>query len=193
MQLKKLKTKFLGRNFIFYDVIDSTQNEITRLIENGNIQNGTVIMANIQTAGRGTHGRIWYTDETNNIAFSLFIDLNCVIREIEGITFEIAKDIINIFYDKYKIELDIKLPNDIVYNNKKIGGILTESKINSGKVRFLIVGVGINTSKINFSDDIKYFATSIKKEFNIDINTIEFVTEFCNRFEKNIMRRRQTK
>ena len=68
MQLKNLKTKFLGRNSIYYKEIDSTQSEILRLIENKEAKNGTLVMADIQTNGKGTHGRIWHTDETNNIA-----------------------------------------------------------------------------------------------------------------------------
>ena len=90
---------------------------------------------------------------------------------------------------KYGIILNIKEPNDIVINNKKIGGILTEAKILSEKVRYLVIGIGINTSKENFTEDIKNIATSIKKEFNINIDTLEFITEFCNAFEEKILRR----
>ena len=73
MKLTNLKTKYLGRDFIFYNQIDSTQNEIFRRIENNNIKNGTLVMADIQTNGKGTHGRIWHTNETQNIAFSFYI------------------------------------------------------------------------------------------------------------------------
>lgn len=189
MQLKKLKTNFLGRDYIFYKEIDSTQSEIWRLIESKNIKNGTLVMADIQLEGKGTHGRIWHTDETNNIAFSFFVEMNCNVNKLEGITIEIAKKIIHVLKDKYEINLEIKEPNDIVYKNKKIGGILTESKVISENVKYLVVGIGINTSKTRFSDDIKNTATSIKKEFNIDIEPTEFVAEFCNRFEEDIIKR----
>ena len=189
MQLKELKTNFLGRHFIFYNEIDSTQNEIWRLIENNNIKNGTLVMADIQSEGKGTHGRIWHTDEANNIAFSFFIEMNCNVNKLEGITIDIAQRILEIFKDKYEINLEIKEPNDIVYKNKKVGGILTESKIIAQNVKYLVIGIGINTSKTRFLDDIKYTATSIKKEFNIDIEPTEFVAEFCNRFEEDIIKR----
>ena len=187
MQLKKLKTNFLGRNYIFYNKIDSTQSEIWRLIKNNNIKNGTLVMADIQLEGKGTHGRIWHTDETNNIAFSFFVEMNCNVNKLEGITIEIAQRIIEIFKDKYELNLEIKQPNDIVYKNKKIGGILTESKVISENVKYLVIGIGINTSKTQFSDDIKNSATSIKKEFNIDIDAKEFIAEFCNRFEEKLL------
>ena len=91
MKLTNLKTKYLGRDFIFYNQIDSTQNEIFRRIENNNIKNGTLVMADIQTNGKGTHGRIWHTNETQNIAFSFYIEVNCSPQKLEGVTIEVAK------------------------------------------------------------------------------------------------------
>ena len=189
MQLINLETNFLGRNFIFYNKIDSTQNEIWRLIEKNNIQNGTLVMADIQTKGKGTHGRIWHTEEKNNIAFSFYIKTDCTAEKLEGLTLEIAKVIVDIFKEKYSIELNIKKPNDITYNNKKLGGILTESKINSEKVKCLVIGIGINTEKMNFEEDIKDIATSIKKEFGIEVDRINVISNFCNKFEEIIKRR----
>ena len=134
----------------------------------------------------GTHGRKWHTDEQNNIAFSFFIKLNCNINKLEGITLKIAQILIDIINTKYKIKLLIKKPNDIVYANKKIGGILTQTKVISGKVQNLIVGIGINTNKTKFPEEIKEIATSIKKQFNIEIDNQYIITEFCNQFEKYI-------
>ena len=189
MQLKNLKTKFLGRNLIYHNKIDSTQSEIWRLIKKDEIINGTVVLADIQTDGKGTHGRTWYTDEENNIAFSLYITPNCNIKNLDGITLKIAQLIIGIFKDQYNIDLQIKLPNDIVFNGKKIGGILTETQIISEVVKYLVIGIGINTNKQSFNDEIRNIATSIRKEFNINVDTQSFVTEFCNRFEKEIFKR----
>ena len=189
MQLKNLKTKFLGRNLIYHNKIDSTQSEIWRLIKKDEIINGTVVLADIQTDGKGTHGRTWYTDEENNIAFSLYITPNCNIKNLDGITLKIAQLIIGIFKDQYNIDLQIKLPNDIVFNGKKIGGILTETQIVSEVVKYLVIGIGINTNKQSFNDEIRNIATSIRKEFNINVDTQSFVTEFCNRFEKEIFKR----
>ena len=188
MKLKKLKTKYLGRNVIYYKSIDSTQNEIFRLIKNGNITNGILVIADIQTNGKGTHGRIWHTDEANNVAFSFYIQLDCNIKKIEGITVEIAKIIIDILEKSYGIHLEIKLPNDIVFNDKKIGGILTQSKIIGENVKYLVIGIGMNTSKMKFSDDIKEIATSIKKEFGVNVDINEFVTDFCNEFEGKLLK-----
>ncbi|MCI8353013.1 MAG: biotin--[acetyl-CoA-carboxylase] ligase [Clostridia bacterium] len=192
MLLKNLKTKFLGKNAIYYKQIDSTQNQIWRLLKNKNTPNGTLVMADIQTNGVGTHDRIWYTDEENNIAFSFFIKMNCNIKKIEGITIKIAQIILEVFKNLYNIELQIKVPNDIVYNGKKLGGILTQTKVIRENVKYLVVGIGINTQKQNFNIEIKDIATSIKKEFGVNVDTKEFITQFCNEFEKEILKRMES-
>lgn len=189
MKLRNLKTNFLGRDFYFYEEIDSTQNEIFRRIKKGQIINGSVIMADIQTAGKGTHGRIWHTDEKGNIAFSFYIQTNCEIEWLDGLTIDIAKILVDMFREKYKINIQIKEPNDLMINNKKIGGILTQGKINGKYIRYLVIGIGININKKYFTNDIKDIATSIKNEFEVDIDREEVIAEFCNIFEKEINRR----
>ena len=189
MQLKNLTTNFLGKYFKYYNQIDSTQSEIWRLVESRNIENGMIVMADIQTNGKGTHGRVWHTDEKNNVAFSFFIEPNCNINKLDGITTKIAEIILDILREEYKVELEIKEPNDIVYQGKKVGGILTETKIIAEQVKYLVVGIGINTNKKCFKDDIKDIATSIKKEFGLEIDPQYLITEFCNRFEKYIVER----
>lgn len=189
MKLRNLKTNFLGRDFYFYEEIDSTQNEIFRRIKKGQIINGSVIMADIQTAGKGTHGRIWHTDEKGNIAFSFYIQTNCEIERLDGLTIDIAKILVDMFREKYKINIQIKVPNDLMINNKKIGGILTQGKINGKYIKYLVIGIGININKKYFTNDIKDIATSIKNEFKVDIDREEVIAEFCNIFEKEINRR----
>ena len=189
MQLKNLNCNFLGKTFNFYEEIDSTQDEIWRLVESKSVKNGQLVAANIQTKGKGTHGRIWHTDESNNIAFSFYVDIDNSVRSLDGLTYEIAQVILDIFKAKYNVDLQIKLPNDIMHNNKKIGGILTESKVVGDIAKFLVIGIGINTNKSSFTEDIVGIATSIKKEFGIEIDSLEFITEFCNRFENIIQKR----
>lgn len=188
MELEGLKTNFLGRNVICYETIDSTQLEILRKIEN-NILNGTIVMAETQTNGIGTHGRTWHTTEGNNIAFSFIIYPDCRIEKLEGITIEIAETLVETIKNLYNIQLDIKHPNDIVYNNKKIGGILTQDKINGETVKYMVVGIGMNTVQTEFPKEIEDIATSIKKEFDINVDRMNVITEFCNLFERKIIER----
>lgn len=188
IKFKNLNTKIIGQNSFCYEQIDSTQKEIWRRVENGSIENGTLIMANIQTAGFGTHGRTWYTEKANNIAFSLVLFPNCHIDKLNNLTFEIAEIWVNVFKDLYGIELDIKLPNDLMINKKKVGGILTETKLQGNDVRVIVIGVGINTNQKELQDEIKDISTSIRNEFNIEINNYDVVSEFCNRLENKIIR-----
>jgi len=188
MQLQNLNTSFLGRNAIYYQEIDSTQSEIWRRYEKG-IPNGTLIMADYQTNGQGTHGRVWHTDEANNIAFSFLVKTDCEVQQLDGMTIEIAKIIVKIMKEKYDISLNIKEPNDIVFNHKKIGGILTESKVVGNRVKCLVIGIGINLRQEEFAEEIKEIATSIKKEFGIEVEAKELIAEFCNEFEKKIKRK----
>ncbi len=184
MQLDNLNTKILGRNCIYYETIDSTQNEVWRLYEENKVPSGTVVMADFQTHGKGTHGRKWYTEQANNIAFSFFIKMDCNINRLEGIAVKIAEIIVNIMKEKYKISVDIKEPNDLIINYKKLGGILTETKVIGNKVKCFVVGIGINVAQEEFADEIKNIATSIKNETGRIINVKEFISNFCNEFEK---------
>lgn len=170
----------------FYHKIDSTQLEIWRRIEENKIDNKTVVIADIQTNGKGTHGRKWYTDEVNNIAFSFFRQINCEIDKLDGLTTEMAQIILDIFKELYQVNLQIKLPNDIFYNDKKVGGILSETKVSGNIVKYIVVGIGINTCQTEFDAEIKGIATSIKNEFGIDVDRMKIIEEFCNRFEKRI-------
>ena len=188
-KLEGLKTNYLGRDFYFFNTIDSTQTEVWRRIDEKKITNGTIIMSDIQTQGKGTHGRIWHTDEKENIAFSIYIETNNKIKLFEGLTLEIAEIIVGIFKDKYNVSIEIKCPNDLIINGKKVGGILTESKIKADLMKCIVIGIGINTNKMDFPKDIENIATSIKKEYKINVNKFEFVTEFCNKFEKALNER----
>lgn len=190
MKLINLKTEILGQKVIYYNKIDSTQDEMWRQMQNNNLENGTIIIADIQTNGKGTHGRIWHTDEINNIAFSLYIKTNCSVNQLNGLTIDIAKTLVNIFKKEYNINVEISEPNDLNINEKKIGGILTECKVINKNVKYLVIGIGINTTKTNFTDDIKDIATSIYKEFNVETDREKIISDFCNEFEEIIKRRK---
>lgn len=189
MKLNNLRTQVLGRNFEYYEKIDSTQKEIWSRVAENRIENGTVICAGVQESGVGTHGRVWHTDEKNNIAFSFYLNLNVEIEKFDGVTWEIAEIIRSIFEKEYNILLEIKKPNDIVYNQKKIGGILTETKLVGKFVRDLVVGIGINTNQTEFADEIHDIATSIKNEFGFSVDNEKIISEFCNLFEKKVYER----
>lgn len=183
MKLLNLDTKYIGRNLIYYESIDSTQSEAWRQVKK-KVENGTVIFANMQTNGMGTHGRRWYTDEKDNIALSIVLYPNCKIEKLNNITIDIANAIVEVFKEFYLINLDIKYPNDIVYGGKKLGGILTETRLCGEMVKDLVIGIGLNLNQVEFKNEIKEIATSIKKEFGITVDRFKIVSEICNVLEK---------
>ena len=185
---RKRENKILGKNIVHYNKLDSTQKEILRQIEKNEIENGTIIIADIQTDGIGTHGRSWYTTEENNIAFSFVLYLDTKIENLKNLTIEIAEIFVKIFKDLYNIKIQIKDPNDLVIDDKKVGGILTQTKLQGDNVKNLVVGIGINTNQTKFPKEIKDIATSIKKKFSISIDNQKVIEEFCNIFEKKIIK-----
>ena len=70
-----------------------------------------------------------------------------------------------------------------------MGGILSETKVSGNIVKYIVVGIGINTCQTEFDTEIKNIATSIKNEFGIDVDRMKIIEEFCNRFEKIISER----
>ncbi|MFR2197271.1 MAG: hypothetical protein ACLS5Y_06975, partial [Clostridia bacterium] len=111
MEETKIESKDLGQDgfkVIHYKTIDSTQKEIWRRVKNGTIENKTIVIADIQTSGIGTHGRTWHTDEENNIAFSVYFDLSkskLNISSLDVLKIKIAENIVVIFYKLYGISL----------------------------------------------------------------------------------------
>ena len=154
---------------IHYEKIDSTQKEVWRRLENG-----IIISADIQTDGIGTHGRTWYTTQKGNVAFSIGLEPNSPVQQYKKLTIKIAEIILEVFDKLYQIKLQIKQPNDIMINKQKIGGILTETKLQGEIVKQLVIGIGINTNNEEIS-------TSIKKEFGIEIDNSRVIEEICQR------------
>ena len=154
---------------IHYEEIDSTQKEVWRRLEKK-----IIISADIQKDGIGTHGRTWYTTKKGNIAFSIGLEPNISIKQLENLTIEIAQIVVDVFDKFYQIKLGIKHPNDIMINKQKVGGILTETKLQGEIVKKLVIGIGINTNNEEIS-------TSIKKEFGIQIDNSRVIDKICQR------------
>lgn len=160
-KIKSAKTKVIGKQLEYFDEIDSTQVGAKRNV--AKYKNGTVIMADMQTAGKGTHGRVWHT-KTDNIAMTIILKPEINIRRLEGFTVAIAEKIQQAIKELYGIELEIKLPNDLLLNKKKICGILTEVVTIKEIAKEIFIGIGFNVNEKDFSSDISNIATSLYKE-----------------------------
>lgn len=167
------------------DEIDSTQKYIKNIEE---APDGLVVMAKNQIKGIGTKGRTWYTSKDKNLTFSILLKPNCNIKNIENLTIITAKVIVEVIKELYGYELKIKYPNDIIINDRKLGGILTEATIFQEKVKKIIIGIGLNINQEEFCEELKDIATSLKKEFGKEYDKMEILFNFLNKFEKEYMK-----
>lgn len=180
-------TKFLGKNLIIFEEIESTQKYLKEL-DKEKAPNGMVVIAKNQTAGIGTNGRKWLVEKNKNLTFSLLLKPNCLVKEIENLSITIAKTMVDVINKNYGYALNIKYPNDIMIGEKKVGGILTEAVTNNEKVKYIIIGVGLNVNQENFPEEIKNIATSLKKEYHKELDIYEILTKFLIEFEKYLVK-----
>jgi len=177
---KLLTTVHLGRNIIHFDTIDSTNNKAKELASKG-AQDGTIVISEIQESGSGRFKRAWSSPK-GGIWFSMILRPNIVPTECTKIT-QITAAAIHKSLTSFGIPLEIKWPNDIILNNKKLCGILTELKCDLETVDYLVVGIGLNVNIESFHDEITSIATSLKIEFKKDFNRTEIISSFLNTFE----------
>ena len=164
------------KKFIFKR-IKSTNDTAVRLIKNGE-ENG-IISAEIQTKGKGQRGNKWISKK-GNLFLTIFFSINNKIslKKFTSINLSILNKIIS---NQIKVKTQVKLPNDILIYKKKVCGILQEI-IFRKKIKYLIVGVGINLIS---SPAIKnYPATYLNKYSKKKINKIKLINEIKLIFEK---------
>lgn len=145
-----------------------------------------VIVAEEQSSGIGTNGHTWHSN-AENILMSMVYKPKCKAQQLEGLTIHIAKVIKKIIFDLYSIGLEIKAPNDLMLNGKKIGGILTEISTRGEMINSLIISIGFNVNETNFPNDLRNIATSLKKETNNEFDKELIIENFINRIEDEIL------
>ncbi len=153
----------IGKKIIHLDNVDSTNNYVANMVLTKQIEHGTVIMADEQSAGKGQRGNIWISKPGENIITSIYLKTaNLSVNEQFNLTIFASLSVIRLLHKK-GIKAMIKWPNDIVINSKKISGILIENQLIGAKIEHSIVGIGLNTNQKEFSD---LNATSIFNEIS---------------------------
>ena len=179
---KNLKTKKIGRNFIHFDLIDSTNIKGKQLAKE-NCPDGTLIVAEEQSCGTGRFKRAWNAPN-GGLWFSLVLRPEIPTSEAPKITQIAAASIYKTLKD-LNIDSKIKWPNDIHINNKKLCGILGEMNCDMDTINYLVLGIGINVNlDINLLDkEVQKTATSLKFEYKKDFDRNEILSGFLNNFE----------
>lgn len=184
---ENLKTNMIGSKIIHFDSIDSTNNKAKELAEKGEPE-GTVIISEAQTSGKGRVGRLWYSKAYQGICLSIILRPNIDLLSVPLIT-QIACAAACKATMKITDGVQIKWPNDLLLGGKKFCGILTESSGEIDKVNYIIVGIGINVNqeKNDFPESIEKKATSIKIETQNQISRKNLVCDIFYEFEKMYM------
>ena len=168
-------------NLHIYDEIDSTNDEAKRI---EGIKDFHIFITEKQTKGRGRHGKKWSSPNSGNIYMTISTSQNTSqINPISLISGLICKKAIDKLIRKPSIML--KWPNDILFNDKKIGGILVETEINKENIK-TIIGIGINLN-INKEEswwgDLSKFALESKRNELINLILTEFLNIFDNSYD----------
>ncbi len=171
----------IGRKIIHLDSIDSTSNYIANMVRTNEIGHGTVILADEQFAGRGQRDSEWSAKPGENLTFSVFIDnVNVAVTDQFVLTQVVSLSLVKILR-QFGIEADIKWPNDIFVNRKKIAGVLIENQLKGKLIKNSIIGIGLNVNQTEFDS---FIATSIKKELGAFKNVRDVLYSFIYTFNK---------
>ncbi|MFC2056138.1 biotin--[acetyl-CoA-carboxylase] ligase [Chloroflexota bacterium] len=177
---KDLETRFVGQRVLYYPSVASTMEVARQEAQQGAVE-GTVIIADEQTGGRGRLKRAWLTPK-GNIALSIILypDLSylpslimlaslAVVHSLEAVT---------------SLKSQIKWPNDVLVNAKKVCGILIESDVRGNTVNYIIIGIGINVNlrPADFSE-IQPIATSLSDELRREVSHLSVIRHLLVKIE----------
>ena len=179
----RLQTERMGRQIRYFSRIDSTNQYAKRIAEEG-APDGTLIIADEQTAGKGRSGRTWVTPPAEAIAFTLLLRPKLSPDRISMVTLVMGLAVTNAVNSLYDVSAGIKWPNDVVIKGRKLCGILTEMSAEVRQVNYIVIGVGINANLTSFPEEIREIATSLRLELGYDINRAELIARVMTEFER---------
>lgn len=138
------------------DAIPSTNSYIKDLVKNEDPESFTVVSAEFQTKGRGQMETVWYSTEGSNLLFSILIKFRRVLAADQFfLNCAVSLAILEALKPYDLPELRVKWPNDIMADNRKLGGILIENSLLSGQIRYTIVGIGLNVNEEKFPPELR--------------------------------------
>ena len=178
----QIHTKWAGKTVHFARETDSTNLWIKRLAKEG-ASEGTLALAEFQSAGRGRLGRSWEVPEGTSVMMSILLRPKFEPQYAPTLTLvmgmAVAKAVKNLGFD-----VSIKWPNDVVVSHKKICGILTEMGVRDGKIDYAVIGVGINVNIKEFPEEMADKATSLYLESGREFDRSEIPGLVMEAFEK---------
>lgn len=180
-----IKTKYMGSKILYFQNVDSTNNAAKKAAGEG-APEGTIIIAEEQTGGRGRLGRHWTSPRGTGIWMSIILRPELEPTEAAKITQLTAAAVAVGLRKATGCEAGIKWPNDIIINKKKVCGILTEMSAELNSINYIVVGIGVNVNVDMeiFPEDVRAIATSIKENLGHSVYRKVIVLEILGAFEE---------
>ena len=177
-----LTTGRFGRPTSFFAEIGSTMPEARRRAEAG-APEGTLVIADAQTAGRGRHGRSWLSEAGVNLTFSLV--LRPTLAQLRGLAVATSLAGVEAVWARTGLPARIKWPNDLVIHDRKFAGILIDSELQGTEVAHAILGIGVNVNlEVARFPDLAGIATSLAAEAGCPIDRLALLIELLARLER---------
>ena len=176
-----LGTKILGKEIRYFDAITSTMDTAFQFGVEG-IDEGTVVCAESQTKGKGRLGRNWVSPKGKGIYMSVVLRPKLMPADLTQLTLLSAVAVCEAVVSFCDVPAKIKWPNDILVGNKKLAGILTESSAEMDRVRFVVIGIGLNVNTP--LSQLPECSTSIKSETGAKALRVVLMQEVLRSLEK---------
>jgi BirA family transcriptional regulator, biotin operon repressor / biotin---[acetyl-CoA-carboxylase] ligase len=179
---RNLNTRLVGKKIYYFDYLSSTMNQGMALGMQG-ASDGSLVLAEAQTKGRGRMGRDWLSPKFKGIYLSLILRPKISPAACPVLTLTSAVSICEALQEAAGLEAQIKWPNDVLVRGKKIAGILTEMNAETDKVNFVVIGIGLNVN--NDKKSLLPQATSLKEAAGEEFDRVSLLQELLRRIEHN--------
>ena len=175
----------IGSEILFLPEIDSTNN-LVKEYANNNAQEGLVIIAESQTGGRGRMGRFWHSPPETGIYLSILLKPNLKPDHLSFITLLAGVSAISTINEISHQPANLKWPNDILINDKKVCGLLCEMTQEKGNSFSVVIGIGINVNQLpeQFPKDLKKTATSLRIVNGSPINRLTVIQSLLTTLDR---------
>ena len=180
-----LSTARIGQLVYAYDEVVSTQLLAHEAAAKG-APEGTLVLAELQTGGKGRLGRQWHSPRGSGIWMSLIVRPQIPLPKTPQMTLLTAVAIARTIQEETGLQVRIKWPNDLFIGDKKVCGILTELHAEADQVHYLVIGIGINVNNeaADFPEPLAQIATSLRIESGTKVDRLQLLQRFCANFEE---------
>lgn len=187
----RLTTKWAGQEVYFQGEMDSTNTQAKRLAEKG-AASGTLVVTDCQNRGKGRRGRTWESPRGSSVYMTLLMRPDILPQRASMLTLVMGLSVAQAVQklldsEKSTQKVQIKWPNDVVLNRKKLVGILTEMSAQIDYIEYLVIGVGINVNTREFPEELQDKATSLWAELGHPVNRAELIAQIMKTFEENYL------